>query len=73
VCVYFFTKVIQAIKVKGTRHDLIGSAIVKYSIKWLPRLTRELAIMGAKDSKELVSVDGSFQVVGGHLPQPSQH
>jgi hypothetical protein len=36
VCVYFFTKILQAIKVKGMRHDLIGSAIVKYSIKWLP-------------------------------------
>ncbi|CAM6088504.1 unnamed protein product [Calypogeia fissa] len=67
VCVHFFTKIIQAIKAKGMRHDLIGSAIVHYAIKWLPGLTRELV----KDSKDPVSVDGSLQAVGGHCPQPS--
>ncbi|KAL3692071.1 hypothetical protein R1sor_005722 [Riccia sorocarpa] len=40
VCVPFFTKIIAAIRVKGMRFDMIGSAIVHYAIKWLPDLTR---------------------------------
>lgn len=70
VCVYFFTKIMQAIKVKGMRHDLIGSAIVHYAMKWLPGLTREMATTGVKDGKEPVLVDGSLKAIGGHLPQP---
>ncbi|BBN12087.1 protein MpNPH3 [Marchantia polymorpha subsp. ruderalis] len=64
VCVTFFTKIIAAIKVKGMRYDLIGSAIVHYALKWLPGLTRDFVVM-PKDPKEPTLVDGSFLAFGG--------
>ncbi|XP_073027862.1 root phototropism protein 3-like [Primulina eburnea] len=36
-----FVRVINAIKVKGMRHELIGAAIVQYSAKWLPCTIQE--------------------------------
>ncbi|KAL2633477.1 hypothetical protein R1flu_004956 [Riccia fluitans] len=54
VCVSFFKKIIKAIRIKGMRQDLIGSAIVHYAVKWLPDLTRSPAAIPkevkAKDS-----------------------
>ncbi|KAL3694235.1 hypothetical protein R1sor_007886 [Riccia sorocarpa] len=51
VCISFFKKIIQAIRIKGMRQDLIGSAIVHYAIRWLPDLTKHSAAM-EKELKE---------------------
>ncbi|KAI3715860.1 hypothetical protein L6452_22848 [Arctium lappa] len=36
-----FVRVITAIKVKGMRHELVGSAIMHYATKWLPGMIKE--------------------------------
>lgn len=37
-----FRKVMEAIKAKGMRHDLMGSAIYHYAQRWLPGLSRDI-------------------------------
>ncbi|XP_059313788.1 root phototropism protein 3-like [Lycium ferocissimum] len=59
-----FVRVITAIKVKGMRHELIGSSIMQYAAKWLPGLTKEGSGLSDEGSNSSNS-NGSISWRGG--------
>ncbi|KAG1366581.1 root phototropism protein 3 [Cocos nucifera] len=56
-----FVRVVTAIKVKGMRSELIGTAIMHYASKWLPGLAKE----GAQGSDDTWNQGGLHLIVAG--------
>lgn len=56
-----FVRVVNAIKVKGMRFELIGAAIMQYASKWLPGLAKE----GAQGSEDAWNQGRLHLVVAG--------
>ncbi|KAG0494657.1 hypothetical protein HPP92_005651 [Vanilla planifolia] len=54
-----FVRVVTAIKVKGMRHELIGSAIMHYAAKWLPGLVKDGGVGGGGDDLSSVAAAGA--------------
>lgn len=59
-----FVRVITAIKVKGMRHELIGTSIMQYATKWLPGLIKEGSGL-AEDGSNSSNSNGSSSWRGG--------
>ncbi|KAG6414924.1 hypothetical protein SASPL_122301 [Salvia splendens] len=64
-----FVRVVTAIKVKGMRYELIGSAIVHYGSKWLPGLAEGTAATAPSDEGCSISSisNAAWKGGGGNL------